>query len=185
MSRRWIAALAVLLLLLGGTYLGSPYWAVRSFTRAVKDGDTAGLSAAIDFPAVRDSLKPQVAAGLRDRLAKDRRLRDNPIAALGSLFAPALVDRALDAVVTPDGIAALIRNQRPLASTIGVPATPSRVVTSSSWRDLDHFRVESRNGETGKPGPVLVFERHGLFVWKLARLELPAWMISTGDAPTS
>lgn len=40
-------------------------------------------------------------------------MKDNPCAGFGTLMLPALVNRMIDAFITTDGIAALVRGQKP------------------------------------------------------------------------
>ncbi|MEP6784526.1 MAG: DUF2939 domain-containing protein [Sphingomonadales bacterium] len=43
-------------------YFASPYWAASSLESAIKSGNAARMEAAVDFPAVRESLKAQLNA---------------------------------------------------------------------------------------------------------------------------
>jgi len=56
---RWIAVICVVLLLLYGV---SPYFSFWRFTVALRAGDSAAVSARVDFPAIRASLKKQLVA---------------------------------------------------------------------------------------------------------------------------
>jgi Protein of unknown function (DUF2939) len=58
---RWVAIFFVALLLLYGA---SPYFSFWRFTVALNSRNGARLSAYVDFPAVRESLKQQFRAAL-------------------------------------------------------------------------------------------------------------------------
>jgi hypothetical protein len=109
--KKWIAVGAPLALVTGGIYVGSPYYAAYSLRNAALEADTDKLDASVDFPAVRESLKSQFSAAMITEMQNDPRMRDNPFAGLGAMMLPALIDRMVDAFITPDGIAALIRGQ--------------------------------------------------------------------------
>jgi hypothetical protein len=149
--------------MLGGIYFGSPYWAARNLALAVKQGDVAQIDALTDMPALRESVKAQVSAAVMRRIHSDRGV----LGAIGALMAPVVVDKAVDAYVTPEGIANIVKTGRPGPSD--APAPTMKVETA--WLDFDHFRV------TVQSGTVLVFERRGFAAWKLVRIELPPGLV--------
>lgn len=172
MRRRWIALGFVIVLAIVGAYLGSPYLAVRAFMDAARSADVDKLDAAVDFPAVRESLKSQMSAALMREMNNDPGLKDNPIAGLGTLMMPAIVDKMVDTFVTPDGIAAMIKGSRPTASATERSSADPAVEYEYHYIGLDRFRVKIRNAQSSDEGPSLVFERRGFMTWKLIRIEL-------------
>lgn len=177
MSRKWIAAMVAALALLAIAYAGSPYLAARNLREAAIGADVDKLDAAVDFPAVRDGLKSQVSAAMTKRLNDDPAMKDNPFAGLGMVLMPTIVDRMVDALVTPDGIAALIRQGRPGADTAGRRTPDPDITYRYGYVGMDRFRVRMVNRQRDEPMPSLIFERRGLFSWKLVRLELPDTML--------
>jgi DUF2939 family protein len=95
---RWIALIFVVLLLLYGA---SPYFSFWRFTVAVRSGDSAAISSRVDFPAIRASLKKQLAARFAHATTSHKRW---------SKLGPTLIDAIVDAYATPEGIAALLSN---------------------------------------------------------------------------
>jgi hypothetical protein len=95
---RWIALLCIVLVI---TYGVSPYFSFWQFTTAVRSGDKAAISSRVDFPAVRASLKKQLAARFAHAGAGHKRW---------SKLGPTLIDVIVDAYATPEGIAALLSN---------------------------------------------------------------------------
>jgi hypothetical protein len=154
-----IAIVLVVFVIIGGIYLGSPYWAARNLALAVKRGDAAQIDALTDMPALRESVKAQLSAVAVQRIHPDRGL----FGAIGALLAPVAVDKLVDAYVTPEGIANLVTTGRP--DTPG--AAPQRIEVATRYLDRDHFRV------TVQSGVALVFERRGFAAWKVVRIELP------------
>src|SRR5690606_33980937 len=116
-----------------------------------------------DFESVRASLRPQVqdrvAAGAAQAAGDDRLA-----GALGAAAGGALADRALDAYVTPEGLARMISGGEP------DPASPltqrmDNVEASAGYRSLNEFAVVLTDPETGDDVE-LVFHRRGLG-WKV------------------
>jgi hypothetical protein len=84
-------------------------------------------------------------------------LSDNPFAALGAMLVPALTDRMIDSIVTPDGVAAMIKQGR--VKQPGRQRSPgggsgeaeNDVKVSYSYRGLNRFRVTlARKSEPDK-----------------------------------
>ena len=99
---RWLVIICVVLLL---TYGASPYFSFWQFTAAVRSRDAAAISARVDFPAVRASLKRQLVARFANQTSSHKRW---------SNLGPTLIDAIIDAYVTPEGIAALLSNPEAL-----------------------------------------------------------------------
>src|SRR6266481_3489983 len=95
---RWLVIICVVLLL---TYGASPYFSFWQFTAAVRSRDAAAISARVDFPAVRASLKRQLVARFANQTSTHKRW---------SNLGPTLIDAIIDAYVTPHGIAAILSN---------------------------------------------------------------------------
>ena len=180
------AGLAVLLLI--AAYFVSPVLALRTLTSAAKAGDRDRLEQAVDFPAVRESLKSQLKAAMLQAFTKDESLRDNPFAAFGQMLMVGLVDKAVDAYATPDAIATMVATAhapKPIttsdASASPSPAEPSEPTSKSKlethygYCDLNHFHVSYRDAKSAETSELgLMLERRGVFAWKLVRIELPA-----------
>jgi hypothetical protein len=171
--KKWVGIAIAALLMFGAVYFGSPYVAARQLKQAAISGDADKLDAAVDFPAVRESLKPQLSAALMRKLHDDRDIRDNPLAGIGALLVPTVVDRMVDAFVTPDGLAALVRGNRPSEMKDQPPAENPSIRYDYEWISVDRFRVRLTNTQTQQKGAAFLFERRGLANWKLVKLELP------------
>lgn len=171
--KKIVGVLVALLVLFAAAYAGSPFWAARQFRNAAIAGDAAALERTTDFPAVRDGLKAQLTTSFAARMQGDPALRNNPFAGLGAMLMPAIVGRMVDTLVTPDGLAAMVRQGKvgrdgPAANGNG------DIHYSYAWRGLDRFAVTATAATHPGEAPVFVWERRGLFSWKLTRLELPA-----------
>ncbi len=154
-------------------YLASPFFALNSLSRAVRAGDRDKLSVLVDFPAVRTSLKDQFSALVARRTSDHEEFKKNPLAGFVLMLVPVILDKIVEVIVTPDGIAELLA--RPIGDH---PKGPhhggKRWNRSWSFIDLDHFKAEYSDPDDPHTVFGLVFERHGLLTWKLARLDLPS-----------
>jgi hypothetical protein len=99
---RWVVIVCVVVLLVYGA---SPYFSFWRFRAAVQLRDAAAISARVDFPAVRASLKRQLVARFAKHTDSHKRW--------GNL-GPTLIDAIIDTYVTPEGIAALLSNPEAL-----------------------------------------------------------------------
>jgi hypothetical protein len=131
---------------------------------AAQSNDADALTAYIDYPALRKSLKAELKARMRAEAQKDKSGFGDLGRALGSVTLGPL----LDVIVSPAGMrAALLANSQenmgPAASALHVPKEPVIV-----RRTFSEFLVTAK----GQPNSGLVFKRHG-FSWMLSGVELP------------
>lgn len=160
------------LLVAGSAYAGSPYLAASNLKAAAIDGDADKLEASVDFPAVRHSLKSQISAAMVQKMNSDPDMKGNPFAGLGMMMIPAIVDKAIDAYVTPEGLAALVKGSKPNASKGTSASENPEIEYDYEWVNSDRFKVKTANIKTQEAGPILVFERRGLVTWKLVKVDL-------------
>lgn len=184
MRKGWIIAIGAALAAFLLAYGASPYVAVRGFVAAAKQGDAEKLRGSVDFPAVRADLKPQLAAAVTTRMERDPEMRGNPFAGLGAMLMPSILDRMIDSVVTPDGIAALVRAGKVGHADTGSAAS-RRVDYVLHYITRDRFGVTVRRQGAVGDHVNLVFERRGLFTWKLVRIALPQSSLTSGTPDSS
>jgi hypothetical protein len=160
------AAAAILIVIACGTvwYFESPVWTLKGMKDAAQSNDADALTAYIDYPALRKSLKAELKARMRAEAQKDKSGFGDLGRALGSVTLGPL----LDVIVSPAGMrAALLANSQenmgPAASALHVPKEPVIV-----RRTFSEFLVTAK----GQPNSGLVFKRHG-FSWMLSGVELP------------
>jgi hypothetical protein len=169
---RWVAIFFVALLLLYGA---SPYFSFWRFTVALNSRNGARLSAYVDFPAVRESLKQQFRAALHPSQNNDQ-TKHKKFARLLTALGPTLSDRLADALVdtyiTPIGLADLIANPqatKDIQTSAGKPA----VWKSVHWsRAKNAFFTGPRDFAVCVNGVRLHFRWEGLG-WRLRKLDLP------------
>jgi hypothetical protein len=173
-----VAMAASVLLVLLGAYLASPYLAVIGLVNAVRAGDKDGLEDRVDFPAVREHLKAQITTGLIAKFQRDPELQANPFAGLGLALIPMMADKAVDALVTPEGLIHLLDQGQAAARkpVFGLPRDAGYVT-------LDRFRVGAPAGQDKTKTIELILRRQGLFNWTLTRIALPKNFLETEASP--
>ncbi|CAN5249935.1 DUF2939 domain-containing protein [soil metagenome] len=182
MNRKLVTGLVLVLAIAGlALFAASPMFAVRNLIAAAKAGDEAQLNRQVDFPAFRTSLKEALNARLVDQMRADLGDRGGALGGLGMLLAPSLIGGAVDAFVTPQAVAAMVREgeapgARDLARGRVTPADNApntRVRQSYSYRDVNTFAVRLTRDDQPDDHIDLLMERRGPFTWKLAGVDLP------------
>ena len=198
-TRSVLTALVVLILVAAlGFIYASPYIALNRVKRAADARDAQTVNEYVDFPALRASLKEQVAALLTRRV--DIQKSGNPLAIIGAMIGAAVVGPLVDSYATPDGVAAILNGIPPRgtpgehppqagnddtapASNAPANAPASGVataqqeppkqppMTTAGYRDLNTFVVTYQHG-AGDARYSAIFHRNGLVSWKLVAVDL-------------
>jgi hypothetical protein len=166
-SKALPAAALLIAALLAAWYVLSPFALLRSLSDAVKNNDRDAIAADVDFPAVRDGLKQQFDSYVQTRAPRKR----NPFSNLLLQLAPAIGNQVIDAIVTPDGVATILRQHAP--QTSGGTSRPSLWRGNFSWIGPDHLRATYANARHPDQPIALDLERRGLFGWQITGLTLP------------
>jgi len=152
----------------------SPHWQLYRMRAAVEARDAQALARHVDFPKLRESVKVQIARrmGSDSPYAQERK---NPFAAFGRAMALAVIDPVVDAAVSPAGVAAMldageVRVQPRTDDPPAAAGEPPREKPNYdlSYRSWDEVVVERADGG----GVRFLLDRHGLWSWKLAGVEL-------------
>jgi hypothetical protein len=186
--RALTALAAFVVLVFAGAWLGSPWLVSYQLMQAARQRDVPALMSHVDLPAVRSSLKGQLDARLQQSLAKRAAKRD-PLAQLGALFGAAVVDKAVDATVTPETIAEVVRTARapdPRKSALAPPAeadadadaspgggSAPKVKAGFAMTGPNRFDIRLAPADRPDERLTLVLHRRGLFGWKVTDVELP------------
>jgi hypothetical protein len=197
-TRSVFTALGVLVLvaMLGFVY-ASPYIALNRLKRAADARDAETVNEYVDFPALRASLKEQVAALLTRRV--DMQRSGNPLAILGAMIGAAVIGPLVDSYATPNGVAAILNgipprgapgerppetsatasanassaSDTPASGIAQAPAEPPAQppATTAGYQGLNTFVVTYRHG-VGDARYSAIFHREGLVSWKLVAVNL-------------
>ncbi|HIJ90856.1 MAG: DUF2939 domain-containing protein [Desulfobulbaceae bacterium] len=173
MNTKTKISLAAILLGLGVCFYFTPHLAVRGMRSAAEEKNAAKFSGYVDFPAVKENLKASFNAKLASQLGKEKGA--NPFAAMGDAMAAALINPIVESLVTPESLAIMMEGDKsqPGENNTKSPQSGPGTDTSMSYESFDRFVVTvKQKRETG--GAIgLVFNRDGIFSWKLSALRLP------------
>lgn len=86
----------------------SPYLVLNNIKQAAQVGDSDKVSKYIDFPSVRQSFKDQMNVVMMKEMGKEE---TDGFAALGAMLASTMVDKMVDALVTPEGMTVLLQGK--------------------------------------------------------------------------
>jgi len=169
--KKWGALLLIVLATLFGYAAAGPYMAIRGIHAAIEKHDFDKLQRHVDFPALREGLRTQV----KQRIAASA--TDASGGVTGGEAGRALIDqisgRAVDAMVSPLGIATLLQGRALAHQALGAPdgnATDPLLQAKTRFESPSRFTA-TVPGEEGRP-VAFVFTRRGLG-WKLSDIRLP------------
>ena len=94
---------AIALAMLAACYVGGPFLTFWRISRALDAGDVAVLNSAIDWNAVRQGLKDDLAEGLIG-VPRETLLASNALPPFGASFATGIVASEVDGAVTPEAL---------------------------------------------------------------------------------
>lgn len=176
MKRRLLWLVVGVVALAGAVYVAAPIMAAKQLVAAAEAGDAQALERRVDFPAFRESLKQELNARL---LAEMRQSDDDTARALGMLFGASLVSGVVDAFVTPDAIAVMVREaEAPDPDIDAAETAPDRsrhggeVRHAYGFRDPNTFTVTLTDPDRPDEPVVLLMRRQGVIDWKLAGIDL-------------
>jgi hypothetical protein len=169
--KKVLIIVAVLVVLALVAYVVSPFFYVSSLKSAFLAGDSSKLADLVDFPALRDSLKEQVATILTQQTKESSDSNQSPFSALTAFVGPAFLNRAVDMYCTPDAIADFVKKNNRVQSNhpsfIKIPG-PSDL----DWSKLKNFSFTGPTSFRIGTNHVTLFARLEGFGWKVYRLEV-------------
>lgn len=177
--KKWLALIVAALIALAAWVAAGPFLSINALRAAVKSQDTAALAEHVDFPVLRSNLKAQLDDYVLRQAGSD--VQSNPFGAIALRIAGGLTGGAVDALLTPAGIGAVMegRNLWQRASGAGIDrddpyahATPTDPLKDARYRfestTVFTATVPDRSGDP----VVFVLTRDGLR-WKLSDIRLP------------
>lgn len=160
-------------------FLVAPAVAFFGIRSAAETSDVAGLTRLVDYPAVRQSLRPQL-DGNPAASAPAPTFMEDPIGAVRRQIEQVTAPRApdVDAYLTPAAMAALTRGEGRYASQHVAGDQPSPEGTNIGgplprpvYWSVNRARMSV--ADEGGSETVFTFERTGVFEWKLVHIGLP------------
>lgn len=169
------ALVAIAILLIGGYYYASPYLVMNSIKDAAQAGDSEKVSAYIDFPSVRQSFKVQINAYMVKELAIQD---DNEWEALGTMIASNMIDKMVEATITPEGMTLIMQGKdfresfKPASQdSSNSSSTDAKLDYSTRYLSINVFELTLNSLESDKQVKVIM-ERDGLS-WKVKKIVIP------------
>ncbi len=176
--KKWLWVFALLILAIVAYVAAGPYLAINGIRKAIAEQDVAALERHVDFPTLRLNMKAHV----QDYIAREGGgivQSGGLLGAIGMQIAGGLGNSAVDTMVTPLGIAALLQGHSTWMRASGQtvdgdtygeprPADPLKDATHD-YESPSRFTATVPN-DTGQPVTV-VFLRKGLR-WRLSDIRL-------------
>lgn len=155
-------------------FASAPWFAFRALAAAARDGDAQALAELIDYRAVRDSLRPQLALQARAIAPPPPPdIWSDPIGAVRRAIEPLQpAPPAVERYVAAPGLHDLTRGYEPEKAPTG--ASDSAGLPSLRYWGPNRVRFAARPAGGPERAVVFTFQRQGPFVWKLVHIGLPA-----------
>ncbi len=177
MAKKFTLSLTAIALAASLVY-ASPYYAVYQMKQAAQTHDAQTLNEYVDYPVLRQNLKTTINQKMQQILQENK--DQDLLSVMAKGIANKLSDMMIDAMVTPEGLTAMINGRKPDAATAESKKTatekPKENQASDAprinyhYRGLNNFSVVVSDA-TGKQTANLIFQRHGVMSWKLNGIE--------------
>lgn len=175
MNKKILASILGLIIAGIGFFYASPYIVLNSIKNAAKAGDSEKVSAYIDYAAVRQSFKDQMNAYMLKQISTEN---NDTWETLGAMMASTMVEKMVDAAVTPEGMTLMLQGKDFNQSLAPNTAETSEQQTemsalnySTRYLSFNMFEVTLRDQAQDTVLTVILL-RDGLS-WKVTKLLLP------------
>jgi hypothetical protein len=144
--------------------------------KAAEKKDVETLSRYVDYPSLRESLKANFNAMMVSEITKS----ESPFGALGTALGAALANQMIDAFITPESLAMLIKGEEPRMGDSQKDrktesSSETETATSMSYEGLNQFVVEVKEKDSSEKPIKFIYKRAGIVSWKLSALRLPSF----------
>lgn len=178
---RFGTLLLIVVLVAVGWFVTAPWWTFRSLRDAARNNDAPALARVIDYDSVRQGLADQLAG--RPPEPPPPSIWSNPVGALQHMFTPPPpAPPQADRYVSARAIASMADGRRPFAGP--APAGHEPFPAIAFWGP-DRCRINVTDPDDKSRRTEFVFERKGIFDWKLERIVLPARKAAPAPKPAA
>jgi hypothetical protein len=167
--------ICLLLLIIIGYIFAGPYLTVYQMKKAAENHDGGELAEHIEFTSLRQNLKDQLNAMIGKEMIEG--VQDNPFSAIGATLGGMMVEKMINAFVTPSAITKLMEGKKPNQKASGSKA-PDLDSSSSpfgsasmSYESLNKFSIATQHTDN-KDEIKFILRRRGIG-WKLTEINLP------------
>jgi hypothetical protein len=152
-------------------FVTAPWWTFRSLRDAARNNDGPALAKMIDYDAVRAGLADQLAG--RPPEPPPPSIWTNPVGALKRMFTPPPpTPPQTESYVTPRAIAAMADGRARADGPL--PSGREEPFPIIAFWGPDRARISVSDPDDKTRKTQFVFERKGVFVWRLERIVPPA-----------
>jgi hypothetical protein len=156
----------------GVWFFFTPHIAVSNMRSAAESGNTSVFNDYIDYPALKENIKGTMNAKLL-KSTSDSKAR-NPLGDLGTAFVSAMMGQLVDAFITPESVALMMKGESPKLPGGSAKKTTQEVapLVEMKYESFNRFVLLASKPDT-KGEPIgLVFHRSGFIFWKLSAIRL-------------
>lgn len=169
--KKILIVIAVLVVLALAGYVVSPFFYTSSLKNAFLAGDSNKLADLIDFPALRDSLKEEIATILSQQAKESSDSSQSALSSLTAFVGPTFLNKAVDMYCTPDAIAGFVKKSNEAQSNnhsfFKIPSA-----ADLDWTKLKNFSFTGPTSFRIGTNHITLFARLEGFGWKVYGLEV-------------
>ena len=161
--------LLIAILIAVGYFVTAPWWTFRSLRDAARTSDQPALARLIDYDSVRDGLAAEIAG--RPPPPPPPSVWRDPLGAMQHFFTPPPASPPqTEGYLSAQAIAAMADGRGPNQGP--VPTGGHEPMPMIAFWGPDRCRISVENLDAPGRKNQFVFERKGIFSWKLERIEL-------------
>jgi hypothetical protein len=167
----------------GGYYFASPFLAIQGLRSGFLSKNSEQVNKYIDYPALREDLKPQLITGMIKNMQNNPEMASNPFSGFAIALITPMASQMVDTYVTPSGMRTILESSTSEQSGANQDKTAQGLVdrkkefdkalqkTSLGYEGVNKFQLTA-TADDGKKTK-LIFNREGFAGWKLKSVILP------------
>ncbi|MDY6468668.1 DUF2939 domain-containing protein [Acinetobacter faecalis] len=171
-------SIGLLILLILGYLFFSPYIVLNKIKNSIQANNSEAISTYVDFPSVRQNLKDLVKQEIQKEQKNSNQLEKDPFAELGTQMAIVMIDKFIDAAITPENLPLVLKGQK--IADLQLPndlsknkhnADSSKNVFNyeTSYKSFNQFQIDIKDENSTSPSVSVVMTRNGLS-WKITEI---------------
>jgi hypothetical protein len=164
-------AIAVLAGVVGGCYWLSLVASLRGLEIGMRERDVVKLEKYIDWPRIREQIRSDLRAFVMTQVVKEGKKGEEGgwDSSIGTLLAgavaPAMIDRVVDGLVTPESLVRLLAEKSPSEQ-------PELTFAREGFTDFDEYTLRLGTSAPTHPRIRAILRRDGI-TWRVVRVVFP------------